>query len=512
MMKLPLSTLSLTVITTLLLASCGGSGSSSETEQATTTPSTPTPTITPSITPTIAVKSLEVAQNHVIPNTGKKWKNGDGSVKASLTLAAKRSALALVEFQSNLPVATDQPMIEGWLGDTKLGSVPLKLPSDLPATESDGVAYSTTTYSATLPAAWIQPNLTLKVSAKNYQSSDVLPVNVGAESEHTLWVMPVYYFGANDANTVPYAEISQPTAREKDEIFNKLPFSKLTISPYKTGRISWPYLVIGPRNGQLAYIMKNKDEQKDGFATIASTMNIAGAIRRANGESNLNSSMYMPMMMVHADGKSIARPYGGLGGGSLAAGSPSFNGIFMHEVGHSLGMPHAAESYEAGYFPYEKGSHKGSAWGFDSANNQFLSPLIPTQASSYANCVKDGRATNSQGQCYKQDIMQGGGDDRNALHRYGSFTDFHAATAQRYFEGVTTQNDDGSYDYSGGRIMEDGDFATGYSRWNGVLKKRVAFDPKNHTTKGLWGLNAGYPIQKNVPVHTIVMTVSIAGT
>jgi hypothetical protein len=93
--------------------------------------------------PGTIIKSLEVAQTHVIPPEGKTW-TGDKLAKYNLHLVGNRDALVLVEFDPSQTVS--KPMLEVSVNGQRLGQVALNAPDALPKTEANGPAYSSTTF------------------------------------------------------------------------------------------------------------------------------------------------------------------------------------------------------------------------------------------------------------------------------------------------------------------------------------------------------------------------------
>jgi hypothetical protein len=281
--------------------------------------------------------------------------------------------------------------------------------------------------------------------------------------------------------------------------------------------VHWPELVVAPRGGNPAYVMRQAEDSRAGFDPLSAVLGAVGTIRNASGEGALAVQYYGALVMARGDG-SFAGAGGGLGGGHDGAGDTTYSGIFIHEQGHATGMPHAGESWQAGGYPYPHGSLKGSAWGYDQRRGRFMSPRVPSTSSRFATCAGSvsgafARQFDAQGRCIRQDPMQGGSGDQAFGDVYALFSDFNAGMVQRYLEGVATLKADGlGYSYSGGRVQASAASATGYRRWNSLTTQWVAVDPAIDANKGLYGVNGNYPVQRDVPVYTVVLTVSQAGT
>jgi hypothetical protein len=454
--------------------------------------------------PPIELLSLEIAQTHALPDGERTW--ALRGTEYSLHVVGGRSLLALVELGGQVP----GPAIEAWVGDELLGSVPLDPPSALPPTEAGGPIYRENVYSATVDAAWVRPGLALRAAADGFAPSASKPLPVGVDSEFDMWTLPFYLFGADDDNSIPIAETAKPDEVSAAELIAKWPIARVNFAQHPAGRVDWPYIVVGPRDGGPAMRVDDKDEQKDGFAVMSAVLGVLGALRDANGEGGTNNHYYAPLMMLTAQGE-YESPGGGLGGGSLGTGDHVYAGIFIHEQGHAFGMPHAGDAFTDGSYPYIGGSLLGSTWGYDAGRREFLAPFMPPGAEHAGDCLTDGgHQIDDEGRCVKQDPMQGGSGDQAPGYRYTMFSDFNAGKIQRYFEGETTLDDDGAHVFDGGVMFVDAASSTGYSRWDGIDGRRVEVAVET-VDNGLYGFDRGLPDVRGVPVHAIVFTISRAG-
>lgn len=512
-----------------LLGCGGGGGSSSPSPNPVTTPSptpgsspSPAPSPAPGPSPTVAlgITSLEMAQTHVLPPEGKSWGPPVPRLASeTLHLTGGREALALVRLAVS---DASRPLLEGLdRNGALLGSVALAAPAALPLTESNGPAYGSDLYSATVPAAWLAPGLQLRAKADNYLPGAVQSPLVGADMAFTLRVLPFYLFGATEANSnMPLSATGALPQAAADEFFAKLPIARLSTGNHPAGRVSWPTVVIGPRSdaggtAQPAYVVSNASQQQDGFAVMSAVLPILREIMRANGELPLAVQYYAPLVMLDSSG-AYTSSGGGLGGGDVGTGDTAFAGIFIHEQGHAFGLPHQGEAFDGEKYPYDWGSLKGSLWGYDVNKREFLTPLVPATASRAAGCLSDtfaghARAVDERGRCIKQDPMQSGSGDQASGYRFATFSDYSAAMVQRNLEGLTTDNGDGTHRYSGGQIVRDASFAGGYKRWDTLDRRWVNFDPAT-TQGGIFGLDQNLPILRDVPVHTVALTISHART
>lgn len=454
---------------------------------------------TPSIS--INISKLEVAQTHVIPATGKTWA-GTKMQNTKLHLVGQREALVLMDLTSSGTIQT--PMLEAWKGNQKLGEVGLNPPANLPKTEVGGAPYSTTAYFAKLEAAWVVAGLEVSVRMGG-QSSAKVAVKVGAPTEMNIYTLPFYLFGTKETD-VPLSKSAMIPQANRDEYFAKHPISKLNIQNHNLEKIIWSEIIVGPRQGRAAQKVSYSEQQGDGFAVMSAVLNILRGIRSANGEENTNNQIYAPLLMANQAGKYVY-PGGGLGGGSVTTGDHDYSGIFIHELGHGYGMPHAEDGFNNSEYPYAAGSLKGSSWGFDLQRNLFLSPFIPQTASSFKNCQSQ-RQLSASGQCIKQDPMQSGAGDQAKGDVYAMFSDFNAGVVQQYLEGTTTIKD-GKRSFQNGKIIPDTKSSTGYSRWDSLDSAFVPVETKT-VSNGIFGLDNNLPTQRNVDVQTILVSVSLS--
>lgn len=466
--------------------------------------------------PMININTLQLAQVHILNGNGRTWVDTQGNQLAYRPIA-NRAALVVVDVDLK---GGSNPRLQGLIPNQNLGFVSLTKNvnafTTAPYTSSNITATPTTWY-ARIPAEWMQKGLRLRVVADNVQQSTLKTITPSAPIDFELYTLPFYLFGATD-NTLAFDQVKAPLLAAQQEAWAKWPISTLKAKNHAIARIDWPYVIVSPRNGQAAYQVNTPSEKKDGFAIMSAALTVLGQIRQANGDGGTANQYYAPLVQADPTGKFVGTG-GGLGGGHVGTGDHVYKGIFIHEQGHAFGLPHAGESYDAqsGY-PYAGGSLKGSARGYDLKNWVFLNNIVQPSASSYNNCqnhtYNNGtpRQLDSLGRCIKQDPMQSGSGDQEAGYLYTHFSDYNVAKMQRYFEGLTTINASGQKSYSGGRIFNNPAMPKGYARWDSVDQAWVPFDPSSDGNKGLYGAEQNYPINKNVLVYTIVLSVSKAGT
>lgn len=456
----------------------------------------------------------------MLPPAGKNWAPPTPpSASESLHLTGGRAGLALVRLSAS---DAARPVLEGFTkAGTSLGMVSLAAPSSLPRTEAGGAAYGSDLYSATLPASWMADGLQLRASADNYLPSTSQSLLVGADMPFVLRVLPFYLFGATEANTgKPLSASGMLPADAATEFEAKVPVAAFSTSNHPAGKLSWPTLVVPPRQDssgtrQPAYVMSHAGQAKDGFAPLSTQHSLVRALKLANGEDPTNVQYYAPLIMLNAAG-AYAHPGGGIGGSDVGTGDDEYRGIFIHEQGHAFGLPHQGEAFDDGKYPYDWGSLNGSLWGYDAFKRELLAPFVPSTASRFASCrstsfAGHARAVDSAGRCVKNDPMQSGSGDQASGYRFATFSDYSAAMMQRNLEGVTVLNADGTRRYDGGKIVPDASFPGGYKRWDTLDRRWVNVEATTQSN-GIFGLDRNLPQARGVPVHAVVITLSNAGT
>ncbi|KYQ89827.1 hypothetical protein DLAC_09804 [Tieghemostelium lacteum] len=462
----------------------------------------------------ITITRLSVAQSHIIPQPGNlNWNLVDTSgntIVRELHLTGGKSSLLLFEFgRTDLVNAT----VEASRGQTTLGTLSLLPPSQLPTVESNGASYLTTAYSVKSLKSWISPGVSLRVIANGFEYSDPIYLSVGCPTTMDLFLFPIYLFGANWGNSVNFSKVSTIPQENQQEWINKWPINSVNVQTHSTGGLVWPTLVLPPNGTHTAFQSTHKNQQRNINENMGILLSIIKDIFEAFGDSKTNTQYYAPITWFDENGK-LSYSGGGLGvtGGSVSVGDSEYTGVFLHELGHAAGLLHSGEAYSAGKYPYPNGSLKGSQWGYDPNHNQLLSTLIPTSAYHYPTCLQQPFETNTQGKCLKQSIMQGGIGCEASDYKFSMFADFEVGSMQNYFEGITTKNvTTGVKTYTGGRIFKDQTFSSGYSRWDSIEKQFVEYSPST-ADGGVFGINNNLPSKKNIPVYTLVSSVSISNT
>lgn len=439
--------------------------------------------LTPAQPGALNMTDIRLAQSHVIPNGKRVWTQPElpkGS--ETLRLSTNRAALALVKLSAG---DVQDPVLEVWDRGSLSDTIPLQPPSALPSTEDKGSRYGEF-YSAQIPADYIWSGIELKVSARNYARGNSLPLDVSAENDEELVVLPMYLFGSTEANSgYSAAKYGTLTPDELREFNDRMPFD---FRMRKNGplKAEWDSFSIGPDGKRPAYVMRDFD---DGDADFSHALRLLDGIRVANGEDLSPVTYYSPLLGLRSDG-SLRLASGGKGWAGSAVGPYKFERVFIHELGHTFGMGHAGSSYKSGEYPYPNGSLLGSNWGWDATRSLFLAPWVPTSASNYKNC--SGHIRDEQNRCVRQDIMEGGNSDQPSGVRFAMFSDFSAAVMQRRME----------YD----SVMPEGDEGQ-FVRFNSTTRAYEAFEATT-SNSAYYGIAQNLPRKIKVPVYTLIAAIS----
>jgi hypothetical protein len=428
-------------------------------------------------------------------STGKKWTLKDGS---QLVYRATPNRPATLLVRLDLKTGSN-PKLEVSFAKRNKKIIPLS--RDFSGFSVDGdvkrLPITSRTWFAQVPAELMKRGVGFRVIADQVLPSAYQIPAFSLPSSLTIQTIPFYLFGATP-NLVSYADAISPNAAKKDELLHKWPISELNIQAHPMEKIEWDYLVVPPKDGKTAEVIRVAGDSR----MINTILGILTNIFYAGGDAGLSTQYYGSIIQADAAGK-YRYTGGGVGWGHVSVGDHYYSGIFNHETGHAFELGHAAGEYRDGKYPYEGGSLKGSVWGFDSKTNTFISDLVSSDAQNYAKCkdyVSHGyaRPLDSLGNCYKVDVMESGGEDRSAKYAYGLFSDFNAARIQRYMEK---------------RAIASTSSKTGYAKWNQALYQWVDYDPTDDTwDRARFGIHRNYAQQRHVQVSTVVFSISNAGT
>lgn len=444
------------------------------------------------------------------------WTGLDWSPDQELHLVGRRAALALVEFgNASIPLAPQLRLTNNETGAASPIVIPLNrsvphTAGDLDDTTlNDGGPYSATAYSAIIPAQFVTQGLTITIPLADGGSDKAYELPVGCPTPFKMISIPFYFYGASEHTLHLDGDehFGEPLTAEftgtmhqarVDEYFTRLPVANFTFELHTGRKFEHKDVIVKPKGGRApagrfsSKAALDAVEAYDGYTVMGTVLNLLGLIARLDGEWDLATQYYAPLIMVSEHGW-YEHPWGGLGGGHIGTGPHYDEGggdsIMHHEMGHAFGLPHVGDWYPDKY-PYQSGGLAGSGWGYNEFSNQMIDIFQHGTMDDTDNKCRSYSPIDEHGRCYKGDPMQGNSGNDNEQH-FGIMSDFNLGFIQRYFEGTTTSN---------GRLFFDE--ATGvYSRWDPI--ERI-FVPQPRDDSHL----AKRVASRGVPVVKIIAAVS----
>lgn len=419
------------------------------------------------------------AQQHVLEPTSPYFK-----------LVGNLEALIKVQVYADQPIPSPEVYAVLKLGD-KQKDLRLRGPETLPQPyQGDPVLMPhryDDSFTAMIPREWIQPGLEVAIELRDYdyveaqnygrytKSSvavnsiqlldrrDLGEISVGAPSRLVMNMFDFNYFGRG-------VEADHPTGWEA-EFQARIPVSEMVVHrvrPVMLNRIVWM-----PYAGQPSMLLHSPEEFEkvagrplDGEQGMA--LHWSAALKRAAGHMGPWRLYYLNICGLHG---------GGQAGGFRACGSIHRNGVIIHEVGHTFGLPHwgRAKSYPYkstmyGQTPGEPANaNAGPTWGYDLNRRAFLPAYTKTD----------------KGYQWATDPMQGGGRYPGPEYIYRHFSDYSVHRIQRFLEQ---------------RVVYWNDELGQYAKWNpetNAYDQVVAND----------GLQL--PIERDVDVISLLVTANL---
>ncbi len=286
-------------------------------------------------------------------------------------LIAKRPALiqVIITGSGTSPDVSVQGLVKG----VSVGSLCLNGPATLPAVASATEPRFDDRFSSTLPASWMQPGLSLVIKAgpasKTFTEAEL---KLGAAPELNLVMLPFDILDWNTGKTD-----KQIPASFMADFSGAMPASKLRLGNLAS-RMVLPTLAVSSDTSTIPVVLETKTNLKgipDGNIN-AVALRYVEAVQRACGDFSY----------TYYYGNTENFDPGGWGGGNSFVGA-DFTGVFLHEMGHALSLPHWGEgSYqvpapgEGDYsYPYggttNDGGGRGDTWNYYQNLNEFISPI-----------------------------------------------------------------------------------------------------------------------------------------
>ncbi len=375
---------------------------------------------------------------------------------------------ALLKVQVVAPSGTAVPKVTAVLSvDDGTTTLTLEGPDTLPNRFKSALGKVAHRYddsfTTLIPAQWIQPGLNIKVTAG--QIAVEHDIKVGAPTDVKMKMFDIHYFGLGDKDY---------PAGAFDELEAKWPVSNLSIERIRD--VNFYELVIPARSEAPNVRVTSKQDYKEQTGLNfdgeqAAALQWVEALSASGGNYDV-AMQYINIIGVSAGGQ--AGGFDGVGGISL--------GIFHHELGHALSLPHWGNSSS---YPYKgdmygirapdvyRETHVGPIWAFDLPSLTFIPPTVQENA------------VGGEVGKYKKNPMQGGGvGDQEQGFFFRHFSDFCANRMQGYLEGKVA-------------VLRDGL----YYKWN---------DQDGDYTRPVISNGVRYPIEQDVPVISIMASMTLS--
>lgn len=399
---------------------------------------------------------------------------------------------ALIKVQVYADQRTASPYVFAVLElDGKTLNLRLRGPAMLPKPyEGDPVLMPHTyedSFTAIIPRQWIKPGLNVSVELRYYdyqeaQDYDVYtktsqavdsifvidrrdlgPINVGAPSPLVMNMFDFHYFGRGIGADHPKGWEQEFKAR--------YPISELVV--HRVRDVMLNEIVWMPYAGRPSMLITSPEayeaetgKRLDGEQAMA--LQWSNALKRAAGQYGPWRLYYLNICGMQA---------GGQARGFQSCGNIHRNGVILHEVGHSLSLPHWTANVK---YPYKSTmygqtpgeptrANAGPTWGFDLNRREFLPAYVKTD----------------KGYEWTWDPMMGGGRYKGPEYIYKHFSDYSVHRMQVFLEN---------------RVVFWNEQLGQYAKWN---PETGAYDQVVESN----GLNL--PIERDVDVISLLVTASI---
>lgn len=385
-----------------------------------------------------------------------------------------------------------------------VGQACLSGPETVPTVPANADPSFDNLYTMTLPVEWMKPGLSVAIQVGS-GSVQYGKSQLGVTSPTDLNLLMVetdllhYNDGKKDA-PIPTTFLADFAAAMPASVtrLGKLPARLVLDRMVFAGSVAEPILAcrndVADRTGCGDY------SKVEGMDQLAAVMRMTGAVSRATGAYSFgytygNTEHFAP---------------GGWGGGKVFAGF-DYAGIFLHEMGHALGLPHwgqgpygnTSPAWDEFTYPYggvgNDGGGRGESWNYEPNSREFISPL----------CVDKSEGVPGQ---ERSDAMQRNNPCQEARKRgtgpWDGFGDFSAKAIQEFLHGNSGEHT-GTVSYHGANPTYHMPPSDGFplletdSAGNRVFVRGLT---QPQTPRDEEKYDFLHPVQWNTPVYTVYGT------
>ena len=326
--------------------------------------------------------------------------------------------------------------------------------------ETSALIYAEHTWSAPLPAEWIEPGVrfTFRQGALSGTIEDLV---VGAPTELLIHTIDV---GMLTPPRDRFDFARDPEAQR--EYFQTVPVSRLIVNNYETLALIQVMLPDGT-------LLTDADPSKGGWHEGTMRQSIGKELISLgidNANYGLNSTPgrgegshpYIAAQLAahntvgkYSNGVQV---HGGSGGGGIVTLDSSLGNEFSHEVGHNFGLGHYVDGFRGSV--HRSAENINSAWGWDADKNRLIPNFYPVKTGREA-CLDNECQPPFEGRAFGLDAMAGG-SPFSAFNRFTMYTPNSAAIIQEFLEG---------------KAVFAADSPTGFLKWN---RTTARMEPYHH--------------------------------
>ena len=324
--------------------------------------------------------------------------------------------------------------VEGFIDGVSLGEKCLNGPEYLNQDTNTDIPNFDDYFSVTLPKSWMRENLNLKVSiGSNVTNISSAELKIGPYTEMNLIQFDLDVLDYNTED--PYFTIIDNFI---EEIASAFPASVIRFGKFPE-TIRFPEIIASNGTEQLVRLTQISDKIPNGITSDGSINSIAlqflKSIQQSTGD--YLSTFYF--------GNTLNLAPGGWGGNKNMV-SMDYDDVFVHELGHTFGLPHWGNSYKKENpsewdfsYPYGgdpanyngtngNGGGRGESWNFIQHTYEFIDPT----------CKYDGRGVSGT---ETSDAMQRNNfcleQRTNEPGPWDGFGDFSALAMHRFLIGYS---------------------------------------------------------------------------